>query len=128
MTNTKTSERRITFPMTKIKIIYSAPRMSSGHPGIRASRRSEIWAAISCDGVWSYERSDEPGTPWIVTHEPTRHVEYFASLPKARRWTASERAIPGIRRVLVARQLDTQTRTEASRCLVTLTALTILAA
>lgn len=81
-----------TKPMTAIRITKYAHRLNTRFPGIRVSRSEEIWSANSLTGEWTYERSDEPGTPWVVTHTPTGHVEYFGSLPKARRWTMSDSA------------------------------------
>lgn len=52
------------------------------------TRRVEIWSARSTDGLWTYEREESPGTPWVVTHVPTGALDMFASLPKARRFTA----------------------------------------
>jgi len=134
MTNTQqpttTRTRRIRrpgIPMTQIKVTCSAPRMDPHFPGIRASKGREIWGAESTDGIWTYERSEEPGTPWVVTHQPTGHIEFFASLPKARRWTCSEHAISDICQVLTARRLY-ETGEESSDSLVALVALTVLAA
>jgi hypothetical protein len=36
--------------------------------------RSECWSATSKDGVWRYDREDEPTTPWYVKHIPTGRV------------------------------------------------------
>jgi hypothetical protein len=35
------------------------------------TRRAECWAARTTDGVWDFERTEEPGTPWSVGHTPT---------------------------------------------------------
>lgn len=36
--------------------------------------RLECWGAATTDGVWDFERTEEPGTPWSVGHTPTRTV------------------------------------------------------
>jgi len=133
---TQINNRRPAAPMTPIVITRTAPRLSVSRPGTRISNR-EIWSARSTDGTWTYERSDEPGTPWIVTYAPTGHVEYWSSLPKARRWTASDRALADIRRMLeFARQRSEAIVLDGQLCdaeaitgrLVALTALAILTA
>lgn len=52
--------------------------------------RPEIREAVSADGVWTYIRLEERGTPWDVEHNPTGRVLRYAatSLPSARRSTA----------------------------------------
>lgn len=37
-----------------------------------STRYRECWGAKTADGVWSFVRFDEPGTPWGVYHEPSR--------------------------------------------------------
>jgi hypothetical protein len=148
MTNTTTRAHRPTVPATPIEVTTSYPRLNP-RTGARASRGFEIWSARSVDGQWTYERSEEPGTPWIVRHLSTGHEEFFASLPKARHWTASDRALSDIRRVMLAQvaeahaaertygrkvvfdgQICTATELERKvvRRLATLTALAVLAA
>jgi hypothetical protein len=58
---------------------------------VRFGGRVETLAAFSADGVWGYERSDEPGTPWEVTHLPTGRVLRYAAtnLRQARIGTAA---------------------------------------
>lgn len=50
--------------------------------------RMETWAVRSTDGVWTYERDEDTGTLWAVTHVPTGRWTYYPSLPKARKDTA----------------------------------------
>jgi len=67
--------------MTTIDITDRATHLRSG--------RVQIWGARSRDGVWTYERTEERGTPWVITHTPTGKSTYASSLPSARRSTAS---------------------------------------
>ena len=48
--------------------------------------RSECWGADSVDGVWHFERIEDVGTPWIVTHKPTgtEIPLWFGTLKSAR--------------------------------------------
>lgn len=55
--------------------------------------RIEIWSAVSTDGTWTYERDEDTGTLWAVTHVPTGRWLYASSLPKARVSTASGSAL-----------------------------------
>ena len=74
-------------PMTPLaphsKIMW--PTFTSG-PGGRT--RNECWGAASKSGAWFYERTEEPGTPWVVIHLPTGDIwERFGTLADARRAT-----------------------------------------
>lgn len=53
--------------------------------------RPECWGARTADGIWVFDREDEPGTPWTVTHLPTRTVvcTYLGSLRQCRRYVAA---------------------------------------
>lgn len=78
-----------TRPMTPVVI-------TERHPAFRTGR-TEIWAAVSKDGDWIYNRIEEGGTPWAVEHVPTStDCGLFSSLPKARRATADRSALPVI--------------------------------
>jgi hypothetical protein len=44
--------------------------VTARYPAFR-SGRVENWAARSDDGTWAYERLEQAGTPWEVTHLPT---------------------------------------------------------
>jgi hypothetical protein len=68
-------------PMTPVDITDRAPHIRSG--------RVQVWGAKSRDGVWTYERTEEAGTPWVITHVSTGKSTYASSLPGARRSTAS---------------------------------------
>lgn len=91
--------------MTNIIITRTAGRLSTTRPGTRVSDR-EIWEARSIDGTWTYERLEEEGTPWLVLHTPTGYMDYFASLSKARRWTASDGAMACMKRVMTISALN----------------------
>lgn len=102
---TNTTRHSHLAPMTPIIVTRTAGRLSATRPGTRVSNR-EIWEARSICGTWTYERGEEPGTPWIVIHVPTGYVEYFTSLPRARRWTASDGAMGQMVRVLTISSLN----------------------
>jgi hypothetical protein len=67
--------------------VLTPVEVTSRHRAFR-SGRLETWAARSTDGTWTYERTEDSGTPWVVTHVPTGGSDLFGSLPKARRFTA----------------------------------------
>lgn len=50
----------------------------------------EIWAAVSADHRWTYQRVEVGATPWEATYLPTGQTVMHGSLPAARRWTAHE--------------------------------------
>jgi hypothetical protein len=83
------STRRPTGPMTPVTVTVRFPTLRG---------RPENRAAVSNDGVWAYERTEDIGTPWLVTHQPTGTVLpcWYASLPKARRATADGSALAQI--------------------------------
>jgi hypothetical protein len=35
------------------------------------TQHRECWGARTADGVWSFDREDSPGTPWLVYHQPS---------------------------------------------------------
>jgi len=41
------------------------------HGGRGLTERKECWGAETTDGVWSFDREDSPGTPWLVYHQPS---------------------------------------------------------
>lgn len=73
-------------------------RITSRYPAFR-SGRLEIWSAESTDGVWTYERVEDVGTPWIVTYKPTGLDVWLSSLPKARAFTARPDAVEVLERI-----------------------------
>lgn len=105
MMTTKQQRSHLADPMTPIVITRTAGRLSTTRPGTRVSHR-EIWEARSTDGTWTYVRLEEPGTPWRVEHAPTGYVDYFSSLPRARRWTASDGAMACMKRVMVVSAMN----------------------
>lgn len=50
----------------------------------------EIWAAISADHLWTYQRVEVGATPWEATYLATGQTAMHGSLPAARRWTAHQ--------------------------------------
>jgi len=73
------------------------------HPSFR-SGRLEIWAAVSTDGTYTYNRIEDTGTLWAVEYVP-EHTDcgLFSSLPKARRATASGEALAAVNRPVATR-------------------------
>lgn len=65
------------------------PAHTQRRPLIRGGS-PQIWQALSADGMWRYERVDDTGTPWMVTHLPTGATMSFGTLPDARRWTGDD--------------------------------------
>lgn len=67
--------------------------------------RLETWYAESADNVWSYERLEIPGTPWVTFHNPT-NVEcgYHGSLDAAREATALGISAANLQRILDERK------------------------
>ncbi len=53
----------------------------------------EVWAAVSVDGQWQYNRLELTGTPWDTIYVPTGQGYWFGSLPEARAATASGLAL-----------------------------------
>ncbi len=49
---------------------------------------SQLWAAKSVDGRWSYQRLEDVGTPWIVLDADGADWAWFGTLASARRATA----------------------------------------
>ena len=67
-------------------------------PSFRSGRR-EAWSAASRDGVWTYERIEDTGTPWDVTHIPTGiSAGWYGTLTAARAATADGSALAAVER------------------------------
>jgi hypothetical protein len=67
--------------------------VTARYPAFR-SGRVENWAARSDDGTWAYERLEQAGTPWEVTHLPTGTAgPWYGTLPAARAGTADGSAL-----------------------------------
>ena len=65
------------------------------------SGRLENWAAKSRDGVWDYERMEDTGTLWDVTHRPSGlSAAYYGTLTAAREATANGSALACVERLL----------------------------
>lgn len=69
--------------------VLTPVKTTAKYPSFR-SGRVEAWAAISADGQWKYDRIEDTGTPWEVTHLPTGKPvpTWYSSLPNARAATA----------------------------------------
>jgi hypothetical protein len=65
------------------------------------SGRVEDWELTSRDGVWLFERLEVTGTPWQVTHLPTRtQGDYYGNKTAARAATADGSALACVERVI----------------------------
>lgn len=48
-------------------------RVTSSFPTwARPDGPRECWSAETQDGIWAFERVEEPGTPWHIYHLPSR--------------------------------------------------------
>ncbi len=80
--------RRILTPVT----------ITSRFPNFRGGR-VEAWSAVSTDGVWTYERIEDTGSPWEATHVPTGiRTDWYGTLGAARAATASGEATACVER------------------------------
>lgn len=72
-------------PAATATLIPLDPTKTIKHRNWRGTRL-EVWEATSADGRWHFERIEDTGTPWEVTHAdfPGWHG-IFGSLPKARK-------------------------------------------
>jgi hypothetical protein len=63
--------------------------------------RPECWGARTTDGIWAFDREDEPGTPWTVTSLPARIVvtTYMPSLRACRVYVANGGAAADLERI-----------------------------
>lgn len=50
-------------PLASIRVTERAPRL------LRDGRAAcgEVWSAVTVDGAWRIERTEDPGTPWMLT-------------------------------------------------------------
>jgi hypothetical protein len=63
-------------------------------------RRLETWSAASRDGLWTYERIEDTGTPWEATHVPTGiSSDWYGTLGAARAATADGSALACVERI-----------------------------
>lgn len=84
--------RRTSTPMTPVTKTMRTTFI--GGPTSGRTRR-ECWGAKSVDGIWAYERIEDEGTNWYVTHLPTGHCgdTPYGTLTAARRATRSDAAL-----------------------------------
>jgi hypothetical protein len=103
-TGPATPAKRTPAPMTPID-----PTSKTYYETFVGTRtRRECWGATSTDGEWGYTRTEDTGTPWIVTHLPTgrTNFSYYGSLAKARRATYSGAAMKEIESRDAEAQID----------------------
>jgi hypothetical protein len=63
------------------------------HPSFRGGR-VEDWQAVSCDGIWRYDRLEIAGTPWMAVYLPTAtEGDWYGTLAAARAATADGSAL-----------------------------------
>ena len=90
MAGTRTRRPRRT--LTPVTVTSRFPSFSG--------RRVEAWSAKSDDGVWTYERIEDTGTPWEATHVPTGIcTDWYGTLSAARAATADGSALACVERV-----------------------------
>jgi hypothetical protein len=87
----KPAETPLDDDLTERRPRYLTGYESDGTGGRRRrSTSAEIWSAQSTDQRWVYERTDTPGTPWMVRYQPTGQEVPFTTLADGRRWTARD--------------------------------------
>ena len=91
MGQNSTNRSPATTPVTG-KIMYPTFVGQSG------ATRKECWGATSTCGAWKYDREDEPGTPWTITHIPTGRTltatNLLAARPLDREWQRCRGDLP----------------------------------
>jgi hypothetical protein len=56
-------------PRKRLAPVHRAPRRPAiTRNGLTAP---QLWESQTTDGEWDFERSDEPGTPWLAYHRPS---------------------------------------------------------
>lgn len=72
-------------PIVKTRMAHRIRQDGSGN----LLPHKECWGARTEDGVWTFERLDEPGTPWAIIHTATRiDVDWTTSLKRCREYVA----------------------------------------
>ena len=90
---TTTRTRRPRRTLTPVTITARFPSFRTG--------RLETWSAKSQDGVWTYERIEDTGSPWEATHVPTGiATDWYGTLSAARAATADGSALACVERQL----------------------------
>lgn len=76
--------------MTRLDPARTVRRRNFGRAG------SQMWGAASADGLWAYQRLEEPGTPWVVLDAGGAEwgEAWFRTLGKAREATAAHDTKP----------------------------------
>lgn len=89
---TVTRTRRPRRELTPVDITARFPSFRTG--------RLETWSAKSRDGLWTYERIEDTGTPWEITHAPTGiSTDWHGTLGAARAATANGSALAYVKRI-----------------------------
>lgn len=59
------------------------------------------WYRETADGEWAFERLEDKGTTWVVTHRPTKTVvcDYLGSLRQCRIYVGSGGAQEDLKRI-----------------------------
>jgi hypothetical protein len=87
----RTRARKPRRTLTPVDITSRFPSFRSG--------RLETWSAKSRDGLWAYERIEDTGTPWEITHVPSGLcTDWYGTLSAARAATANGSALADIER------------------------------
>lgn len=105
----------MTAPLAPIRKTRMAQRITRS--GLTRSR--ECWGAQTTDGVWDFERTEEPGTPWSVGHTPTGTVVGLHSTLRAcRAYVAAGDAQRDLDRLLAHERGDHKAQRDSwcSRC------------
>jgi len=92
MTQPNTTAINTTVAMTQVVKSMRATFIGGPDSG---KTRQECWHATSIDGLWSYERVEDEGTTWYVTHNPSGYTgdQPYGTLTSARRATHSGAAL-----------------------------------
>lgn len=91
-----------------VRVTQRSPRiLRSG----ATTKHAEAWAAVSLDGLWTFEREDSPETPWIVRFLPCPGwYGLFSSLPKAREGAPAQLAFEFVLGFIHAHGLERPSR------------------
>lgn len=77
----------------KPRAVLTPVTVTRRHPSIR-SGRVEDWQAVSCDGLWRYDRLEVTSTPWMAVYLPSAtEGDWYSTLTAARAATADGSAL-----------------------------------
>ena len=83
--------------MTAPDILLTPVRITERRPNFR-SKRIEIWAAESLDGLWKFDRTEEKRTPWMVRRTGYDGFVLTGSLLSGQKITANGYALAELER------------------------------